>query len=246
MIILNAGVPRSGTVLVNAILRELLRRRGVAARPINAHDAELPRLVQACGPSEPSVLLVHTHSWDRESAASLRGAGCIAFANHRDPRDVCVSLMRLHDHDFEAAAEMVLAAFAAFEALRRDLPVTELAYERLVADRRGHILRIAERLGYAPSPAEVGEVDRATSLARHRRVMAQVRAETLPVLVERRNRNRVLLEDPETLISDRHIQSGRPGRWRAELDPGQQAEAAALFADLLPRYGDRTPSTSSI
>lgn len=239
MIILNAGVPRSGTVLVNAVLRELLRRRGVTARSVNAHDAELPQLARKFRQAGPPMLLLHTHSWDRETAALLGDAECLGFANHRDPRDICVSLMRLHDLDFEAAAELVLAAFAAYEDLCRDLAVTKISYERLIAERRAHIIRIAEQLGFTPSPAEVAEVDQATSVKRHRRIMDQVKAEALPVLVERRNRNRILLEDPASLINDRHIQSGRPGRWRDELGSADQVMAAERFCDLLPRYGYR-------
>ena len=45
MIVLNAGVPRSGTVLVNAILRELFALRKVPVAQANPHGAALPQLL---------------------------------------------------------------------------------------------------------------------------------------------------------------------------------------------------------
>lgn len=241
MIVLNAGVPRSGTVLVNAILRELFRLRGVPHAQANPHGAELPKLVGrliATGEARHKTVLVHTHSWDAETARLLAGSPHFTgFANYRDPRDVCVSLMRLHDHDFETAAEMTLGAFRLFEATCRDVDVMAIPYELLVTGTEATIFQIARRLGFWPTLAEVHAVAEATGQDRAREVMEKVQKREIEGLAVRQNRNRVLAEDPATLINDRHIQSGRSGRWRDELDAEAQARAADLFAPILVRHG---------
>ena len=241
MILLNAGVPRSGTVLVNAILRQILDANEIPYTLANPHGPELPELIhdlQRSAMDRYRVTLVHTHSWDADTAGMLRGSPFVTgFINYRDPRDVCVSLMRLHDHDFDTAARMVLASFSAFEAAVRDNSPMVIPYEMLTADRQGHIFQIAQRLGFWPGMETVARIDAATSIGRHRTIMERVRSGEMEGLAHRRNTNRVLAEDPKTLINDRHIQSGASGRWRAELPEHEQHAANERFADLIRRYG---------
>ena len=241
MLILNAGVPRSGTVLVNAIVRTLLAQRGIGVAQANPHGAELPALVrrlQRGGDHRHKAVLVHTHSWSAEAEALLAGdADVLAFANYRDPRDVCVSLMRLHEHSFDDTMTVVESYFAAFEATVAALDAMVIPYELLVAGREAHIFQIARALGFWPTLDQVRAVDEETSVDRHRRIMDEVNAGTVEDLAVRDNRNRTLREDRRTLINDRHIQSGVAGRWRGELDEAQQKEINVRFAPLLKRYG---------
>jgi len=241
MIVLNAGVPRSGTVLVNAILRALFQANKIAIAQANPHGPELPNLVrrlQETGQDRHRTVLVHTHSWDAETARLVtRTPYVTAFVNYRDPRDVCVSLMRLHEHDFDTAAEMTAQAFQIFAATVRDLDPMVIPYEYLTADPEGHIFQIARRLGFWPGRAQIADIVDATSAERHRQVMEQVQSGAIDGLARRQNRNRVLVEDPKTLINDRHIQSGRAGRWRSDLTEDQQRVANERFADIVTRYG---------
>ena len=241
MIVLNAGVPRSGTVLVNAILRRLFDGAGVPVAQTNVHGGELTQLVRRLvdtGQDRHKTVIVHTHSWDGETAATLRGSTHFAgFLNYRDPRDVCVSLMRLHEHDFDTAAKMTEASFRIFEATQRSADVMVIPYEILTADRRGSIFQIARRLGLWPGLDRVAEIDAETSIDRHRKVMEKVQARELDHLAERHNTNRVLVEDRDTLINDRHIQSGAQGRWRQELPSDLHDVANERFHEILKRYG---------
>lgn len=241
MIVLNAGVPRSGTVLVNAILRKLFEASGIAIQQANPHGAELPRLIhhlQQTGQDRHRTVLIHTHSWDGETARLLDGSVHVTgFANYRDPRDVCVSLMRLHEHDFDTAAEMTEVSFRIFEATARQARTVVVPYELLNADRSGHIFQIARHLGFWPGLDLVSRIDEETSIERHRAVMEKVQAGTLETLAHRRNINRVLVEDRATLINDRHIQSGVSGRWRSDLSSDLQRVANERFAPILKRYG---------
>ncbi len=112
-----------------------------------------------------------------------------------------------------------------------------LPYERLVADKPGYIFQIAQRLGFWLGHDQVDRIDEATSVDRHKEVMRKVQAGEMEDLLHRPNSNRVLVEDPKTLINDRHIQSGVSGRWRHELSDLDQQNASRQFADLLKRYG---------
>ena len=241
MIVLNAGVPRSGTVLVNAILRKLLEVRGMRVEQQNPHGDALAALLRRLakdGVPDKTAVLIHTHSWDQEAARLYTAAPKrIGFANYRDPRDVCVSLMRLHETELALTIEAVRRYFAAFEALSRDAAPVILPYELITGGIEATIFQIARRLSIWPTLTLVRRIAEETSPDRHRAIMEQVQDRSLPEIATRQNRHRTLAEDPATLINDRHIQSGRTGRWREELDPDAQARLQTAFAPLLKRYG---------
>ncbi len=241
MIIMTLGIPRSGTVLVNAIVRALLARAGIPSVAANPHGPEVCALLETLqsGKTDQQVpTVIHTHSWERAIAERLKASRhVVGFVNHRDPRDVLVSLMKLHDHDFASAARMTMEAFKVFEMVCQDTDFMVIPYESLISDRRGYILQIAQRLHLQPRLDEVADVDEETSVANHRNIMEQVRSGKRKRLMHRQNRNRVLVEDRDTLINDRHIQSGQAGRWRNELDDQHKAAITRLLAPLIERYG---------
>ena len=241
MIILNAGVPRSGTVFVNAILRQILKQSGAAVSQANPHGEELPRLIRELrrsGKERHRAVLVHTHTWHVDATGLLANSSWVTgFVNYRDPRDVCVSLMRLHDHDLDAAIQMTLNSFAHFDEMVAALDLMVIPYELLVLNPTAHIFQMARQLGVWLGIVDVARIQAATSSAEHRKIMEKVQKGELDTLQQRQNRNRVLVEDPRTLINDRHIQSGASGRWRTELDDAQQARVNGAFASLLERFG---------
>ena len=131
---------------------------------------------------------------------------------------------------------MTVAAFdhAASAARRTELELVH--YDDLMRDRARLIAGMADRLGITLDAHEARTVAERTSIDRHRAVMHEVRSGRRPRLRARQNRHRTLVEDVDTLINDRHIQSGRTGRWRTELDPTQAAQATERFAEILDRY----------
>lgn len=241
MIIINAGVPRSGTVLVNAMIRTLLVQAGVGIAQTNPHGRQLTALVQRLkrdGQYRHKPILVHTHSWDAETQRMLvTDPHVVAFASYRDPRDVCVSMMKLHDMPFDDVRQSVSAYFQVFETVVQALDAIVLPYELLVASKEAHCFQIARHLGLWPTFEQVRAVVEETSVERHRTIMEDVRAGRIAELTERQNSNRILREDRHTLINDRHIQSGVAGRWRTELSEQQQETANAAFDTILERYG---------
>lgn len=241
MIILNAGIPRSGTVLVNAILRQILKRTGTGVTQANPHGEELPRLIhdlQRAGKDRHRAVLIHTHTWHEDATILLANSPwATGFINYRDPRDVCVSLMRLHDHDLATALKMTQNSFSQFEDTTVALDLMVIPYELLVQNPAAHIYQMAQRLGIWLGLDDVAKIEAATSADQHRKIMEKVRDGALDTLQQRHNRNRVLVEDTMTLINDRHIQSGASGRWQTELDEDQQERVNEAFAPLLKRFG---------
>ena len=241
MIILNAGVPRSGTVLVNAIIRELLRGVSQGVVQSNPNDAELVKLVryvQQTGRHIHSSQLIHTHSWGPEVSKRLSNEVHLrAVVNYRDPRDVCVSLIKLHENDLALTMPVVETCFALMEDCARDTGALVLPYELLASYTPAAIFQIARHLGLWPGLDRVAEIAEATSIDKHRTIMEEVQAGTREKLQRRANRLRVLVEDKVTLINDRHIQSGISGRWKTELTDEQQQIVNARFKPILQKYG---------
>lgn len=240
MFIVNGGIPRSGTVLIGEILRALMRRRGHDVRRLNPQERRnLPRLAQHIrnDPSKPATL-VHTHLIDQTCLDALAGrSDAVLFWNHRDPRDALVSLMCLHDMSLEQALHSMEIYLGAADIARHHPDCRQIRYERLVADTPRHICRIASVIGWQIQEDEVASIAEATSATRHADVMRAVRNGQAPDVQNIRTLRREMREDAATLINDRHIQSGRPGRWRAELSEEDQDRVTARLARWIDAYG---------
>lgn len=241
MIIINAGVPRSGTVLVNAIVRHLLRDVTPSIAQANPTGAELlPLLKKLISTGEDKIrpCLIHTHSWSQEVAAVLASHPSVrTLVNFRDPRDVTVSLMKLHDHNLENAARLAEASFTQMAECMRENCDLALPYELLIPGKKLAIYSIGQLLGIRPSLRKIGLICEDTSIENHRSVMKRVQKGSLKTIVRRNNTNRILAEDKVTLINDRHIQSGEAGRWRNELPIAQQTLITDRFAQVLDHFG---------
>jgi len=233
-LVLNLGVPRSGTTFVFNALRELWTARGVKFRSINANYAETAAFLR--GYDLKDNVLLHAHNVLPEVEQVLERPEVRAFFNYRDPRDVVVSLMKLHDYSFEKCLRLAEIAFAQYRVARRFASVTFIAYASVVREPAKVIEELADRMGIPAGPAEIGRVSAATSLEAHRSVMQAVNAQQVRVQV-RANPQRVLKESAVHFINDRHIQSGAEGRWRRELSAEQQEIARARFGPLLVELG---------
>jgi hypothetical protein len=163
----------------------------------------------------------------------------VTFFNYRDPRDVVVSMMRLHDVPFERSLELAEISFRHLDRARRHGRVNLIRYEDLVRNPAPWIARLGRALGLELEPAEVEAVQAATSSDAHRAIMTAVAAGEVEVQ-QRRNPTRVLRESRRHFINDRHIQSGRCGRWRDELDAARQAEAGVRLRRWLVPLGYET------
>ncbi len=237
MIIFNAGVPRSGTVYVNAIIRNLIGGPVVQANP---HGPELfPTVNQLVREAHTRAIpaIVHTHSWDPATSALVRQHNDVAgFLNYRDPRDACVSMMKMHDLSLDEAASEIIECYSVFEVTGAETGWLLIRYETLVTHPVQVVSRMASELGLERGIEAISSALEASSLDRHRAVMQAVADGRQLSIRQRKNRYRILHEDAETLITDRHIQSGAIGRWRTELGPEECRYLEQRFAPLLDRY----------
>jgi len=239
MIVLNSGIPRSGTVLVNAIVRKVLEGHGeVESLNPPASPGEMLREVMGRGHADRFVIF-HCHQWTEEDTRRVQALGreVVSFCNFRDPRDCCVSLMRLHDHPLDLSMAN-MRHYVQFH--RQTLAATggmAIRYEDLVVDTPAYVQRIAGALGGELEAGRVAEICAATSQSAHAKIaqaVAEGKGEGIKTI---RNSRRTLREDSNTHLVDRHIQSGQSGRWRQELSDEDQVRLREGLADEVRALG---------
>ena len=183
-------------------------------------------------------MLVHTHLIDQACLQALAARGdAVVFWNHRDPRDALVSLIRLHDLPLARALHSLEVYLTAADLPRQWGKAFGIRYERLVADVGQHITGIAGALGLTTDPAEVDRIRQSTSPEAHVQVMRKLHNRGAEDTTRIQTLFREMREDPETLINDRHLQSGRSGRWRTELDADAQTIVAERLHPWIKAYG---------
>jgi len=234
MLVLSLGVPRSGTILVFNVLREILTRKNIPFRQVNTNYPETVAFFSDYDYGDN--VLLHAHNVLPPVQQAITRKDVITFFNYRDPRDVVVSMMRLHDYTFEKCMELVEISFAQYRTARKFKRIMFIPYDHLLTSPETFIFQLGQRLGLFLPLTMVGEIERATSLEAHKKVMKDVARATKDVQV-RRNPKRTLKESTKHFINDRHIQSGRSGRWREELSPEQCKQSTGHFKDLLLELG---------
>jgi len=234
MLILSLGVPRSGTILVFNILREILTRQQVEFRSVNTNYPETEAFLSQHDYKDN--VLMHAHNVLPEVQKALQRRDVIAFFNFRDPRDMVISMMKLHDYPFEKCMELADISFAHYRIARKFPRLMFIPYDLLVEAPGAYVFHIAQRLGIFLPLNVVAAIEKATSLDAHKKVMRDVAAAKVDVQI-RKNPRRTLKESTTHFINDRHIQSGRSGRWRRELSPDQRKQSTEHFKDLLLELG---------
>ena len=240
MIVINGGLPRSGTVLVGAIVMGIARRenlRLVRFSPQERRDSpEFQRQIAEWDGN--GVLLIHTHLADPKVVAALsRREDHVVFWNHRDPRDAVVSLCRLHDLPLDFGLE-AMNVYLRVEKLMSEQAFTKrLRYEEIVTDEPELVRLIANRMGVELRQAEIDRIVEETSVSAHKKIMQSVTDGSAEDLMEYETRFRKFREDRQTLINDRHIQSGKPGRWRTELTHEEQQMVMIELAPWVEALG---------
>ncbi len=240
MLIINGGMPRSGTVLVGNLIRLMLERRGIGWRRFNPQERRhLPSLLKlAQTPIAKGAIIVHTHLINAEIIGHLeRRNDTVMLWNHRDPRDALVSLMQLHDLSLEDGIKALRVYGHATEIAHTAPSVLKITYERLIEDLAGHILEFASQMQFELQPGEIDDLARSTSPKAHSGVMQQLNDNTLAQTRTVPTKRRVMREDPKTLINDRHIQSGRIGRWHTELPSDEHHDVNGKLAHWIRLLG---------
>lgn len=225
MIIGNLGVPRSATILVLSMLRAILTLRNIPFAAENVHGDSIDAAINRyyAGEYEGKHLIIHAHMVTPTLLQEIAKPENAVFFNVRDPRDVVVSLQKLHDFSLDVAIDQVQGYFAVLRSLQGIQNVRILPYDQIIGYRKKCIIYIAERLGLSLTEEEVDNVYNDTTQEKHAQIMSQVNKNEIDV-ISRQNSRRVLKESKEFFITDRHIQSGKQGRFREELTPEQQQQ----------------------
>lgn len=239
MLILNMGIPRSGTTWAYNVFRHILDNSGLPYDTSNPHgatavDAELA----SASPDRTTIL--HLHDVTENVVRRACSPGCAAFFNIRDPRDVVVSQMHLHDANFKEAVQMTLGAFVSLQRASAIPGLMLIPYDHIKNHAEALIYQMALRVGHFVALQKAADIEEDTSIGKHHAKMNQViQQQEQPesgiksIFTGRRH----VKCDEKSLITDRHIQSGETGRWKEELGPDQQEELNRVFANILQQIG---------
>lgn len=238
MLILNGGIPRSGTVWIYTILREILTLQGV---PYALEDANAPAKVDAAirrYAPEAGALIVHYHDVTDGAVAAAQQPHGRSFYNYRDPRDVVVSLMGLHECSLDDAIELGKYCWSGFPKAVRMPGTMFIPYEFMIGAPEATVFEIGLRLGFLMKVDDVRAVVEKTGADKHRQIMDTVAGQEAGADVTQVDSGRRVIRYHKTeLVNDRHIQSGRQGRWREELDAAQQRTVNEVFAKVIEQLG---------
>lgn len=237
MIILNMGIPRSGTIWAFNVLRYILNAVQIPHETINANTpAKVNSIIEDLKPG--GSLIIHFHDITVSVRQLMNKQDAISFFNYRDPRDVVVSQMHLHDAPFHIATQMTMLAFKNFEVVLQSPGVMLIPYPHIKMHAAALIFQMALRMGKYIDLRTVHEIAEKTSVQKHKRIMKQVNlsgegGNVQSDFIGKRN----IKCDATYLINDRHIQSGVNGRWKHELSTSQQEEVNQIFAPIIKFLG---------
>ncbi|MGB0800103.1 MAG: hypothetical protein ACPGRD_12370, partial [Planktomarina sp.] len=211
MILLNAGLPRSGTILVNTIMRGILNAQKIPFAVHNPNHADLPKILSRITNSQSfkwQTHLIHLHTWDATSNAIYDRFPdhFMVTVNRRDPRDCAVSMAKLHELPMERAAQNIAAFQSQMAFLQSRTHALPLRYEYLTKAKSGYIDQIAMHMGFTLTPTQLQTIDDDTNKDKIQ-AMAQAVADGDVPTRGIKGSQRILKEHAETHINDRHIQS---------------------------------------
>lgn len=234
MLILNMGIPRSGTTWAFNVFRHLF---DTAALPYTtANPSGFTDVDAAIGAATPGTnTILHFHDVTDRVLQRAAAADCAAFFNYRDPRDVVVSQMRLHETGFDTAVQMTLSAFMSFQKASAIPGLMLIPYPHIGQHAEALIFQMALKTGQFITTAQAATIAAATSIGRHQDKMQDVNTAGNAASVFSGQRH--VRYDSDSLITDRHIQSGKTGRWKDELDQDQQAAVNQAFAAIVSQLG---------
>jgi hypothetical protein len=239
MIILNLGIPRSGTVWSFNVFRLLWERRQVPFRVENPNSTlEMDDCLARIQPGES--IIIHGHEVTHAVRRLAAQPDVRAFFNFRDPRDVVVSQMRLHDIPLRVAIDKTALAFHQFQAALSLPGAMIIPYDHIATHAESLIFQMATRVGILLPLTEARDIAEATSADNHRRVMQDVNSGASTNLARIDTATvppRTMRFDSRHLITDRHLQSGKSGRWRDELTPADSRLVDASFTRLVQLLG---------
>jgi len=235
VLILAGGTPRSGTTWLTNIVQNILRAKNIEFQTVNANSPQEIREA-ILGHVLGQHRVIHFHAVIPLVARLARTQQATVWYAFRDPGDIVVSQMGLRGVAFGTALKMATAAVNQLNQAIQSPELNLVPYGALLKDPEGHTFQIARSLGFLVSRQEIQEILDACSFDRNKAEVERLdRGEG--TFHEQHTATRTIRSNPETLINDRHIQSGKLGRWREELDAEQQRVIEETFAEFYKQLG---------
>lgn len=240
LIIYNMGIPRSGTVWAFNVFRLIWEHEGIVFRTESPNSpGDVDRCIASLDVSEPAI--VHFHDITPAAIRFAEHEAVRPFFNYRDPRDVVVSQMKLHDVSFEQAVKMTRAAYQNLGRAVGLRSILLIPYDHIREHAEALIFQMAARLGILLNLQTVRTIAEKTSAASHRQIMQSLNeadgsGESQNAATINTGRREIRF-DRKHLITDRHIQHGQSGRWRQELNSAEQVLVNRHFAGEVARLG---------
>jgi hypothetical protein len=242
MLILNTGLPRSGTVLTNHVARMIMDMAQRQVISFNTDFETAPQYIARYlnnGQLRWKNIMLHMHDWHRDWSLDLRPhrGHIVPIMNIRDPRDIAVSLRKLHSCSLAHAVKLVGAYSEQLGLYMRDFDPIMIRYETMMAHKPALIEQIAFALDVTLGPAHIKTIMKQTSVETAQSKVAEIATVDADKVHLIPNTHRVMREDRETHLTDRQIQSGQSGRWRNETTEQEQEFLRKTLTPLVNRFG---------
>ena len=220
-VILNCGGPRTGSTLLNMILKEILQVKLSSENNYVESTSEFSSRLSAYS----HFSLIKTHRYFSNIQALINSGQVIAFMTHRDIRDVTVSLCQkgwVSDiSQFIESKDLKQIAYSSIAYANID-GMNILSYQQLMEELGQSIAYVADKLGIKLSESQVDEIKRTVSKDNVSRKIDQI---------SHVGHNDLELDEATGLHKD-HIKDGKSGKWRDILT----ADEARTIADECREY----------
>ncbi|MCA9040942.1 MAG: hypothetical protein KDA65_11390 [Planctomycetaceae bacterium] len=236
MITLALGIPRSATTWAFNVCRHLYDFQGRQYKIYNPGDyLEMEELVATLDLQEDAIIHGHDLTPNLRELAKLDHVR--PFFNYRNPCDIVVSQIKLHDLDLEMAMQITANAYTYLEPAMAMPGIMLIPYDHATTQQEAIIYQMATKLSIFLPLNKAREIAEATSFEKHKKVMENVNQEEAEDVGVMYTSSRKIRFSETHLINDRHIQSGKNGRWREELSPSDQQKVLERFTPLLKVLG---------
>jgi hypothetical protein len=180
-----------------------------------------------------ALTVIKTHGVGPRASRMLKLGKAKAVCTYRDPRDCVASMMSFAGEPFDVAVGRVRAGLEMMDAYTRRGQTLFIRYEDMIADRMAQIRKIAAHLEIVFEEHTLKRIDQITGLENTIEVCEQLRERPADQVYTLMN-HRV---DPQTWLHDNHIQSGKAGRFRQEMNGDQIQLLERMYAPWLDRLG---------
>ena len=224
-VVLNCGGPRSGSTLLNIIIKEILLVRLSSENNYVDTTTDLSKKLS----SYNHFNLIKTHRYFFNIPKLIKKGQVIAFMTHRDIRDVTVSLKQKgwvqNVKDFVFSKDLKQIAFSSI-AYARVNGMNILSYEQLMDNPAGVISFVSEKLNVQLSEEQVGKIENNVS---RENVIRKI--ETLKMIGGDESSL-----DVSTGLHIDHIKDGKSGKWKELLTHEEKDMIAKECSEYLTLF----------